>query len=614
VQHKRNAHRLSLKSKPIDDEEEEHETTDLNQSYQRVENPCSAFESSRPTSVGRIWTCTMFLQAASAGNLTAIRLCIASGIDVNIVADDRSSALHCAARAEQTAAVQYLLSTGADASAKNEKNLSPFHEAIRSKSLETVDAFCQSGAHLDSSTATINSLAQSESKEILLRCLTRLGESIPNDLMYDVLCIASRDGHPHIVKVLLSLFAEKTPDCAAWEIRSQRPNQSGTLEYTTANRYTPLHQAARKGHLKIVQLLLEHQTTINLKKKGETPLLLAARNGSLDVVMFMMKLPGIDIECLGQRGLSLLHFTAGHGWVDPSSLFLSHSGIYINARCDYAAQTPLHFAACSGRLQVVVLLLQQQNIDTRCQDHNNLTALQLAALHGHYLVAQVLLDHEEMPAVSNDTGIKTPARKLLAACEIMEKCLSHSDFLDINLRGKPWSRGTQGLLHSAVRKAECSVIQILLRHNDINVNLEAKGRTPLYLAAELGQTDAARLLLQHQDINVDCRSQIRYSHVTPLQVARRKGFSEIVELLLAKGAQADLNPDPPTVTGNVTVSDSTIHESHSEQLVEDELEVQSHLFLDEYMDDTFVDMGDVMETDEHTASWMDTGLQSNGEL
>jgi hypothetical protein len=272
VQHKRNAHGLSLKSKPIDDQEEEHETTDLNQSYQRAESLSSGFESSRPTSVGRIWTCTMFLQAASAGNLTAIRLCIASGIDVNIVADDRSSALHCAARAEQTAAVQYLLSTGADASAKNEKNLSPFHEAIRSKNLETVDAFCQSGTHLDNSTDTINSLAQSESNEILLRCLTYLGESIPCDFMYSVLCIASRDGYFHTVKALLSLFeyarqrfdtAENAPDYAAWEIHSQRPNQSGTLENKPVKHYTPLHQAARKGHLKIVQLLLEHQTDIN---------------------------------------------------------------------------------------------------------------------------------------------------------------------------------------------------------------------------------------------------------------------------------------------------------------------------------------------------------------
>jgi hypothetical protein len=45
------------------------------------------------------------------------------------------------------------------------------------------------------------------------------------------------------------------------------------------------------------------------------------------------------------------------------------------------------------------------------------------------------------------------------------------------------------------------------------------------------------------------------------------------------------------VIGNVTVSDSTIHKLHAEQLVEDKLEVQSHSFLDEFMDDPFGEHG-----------------------
>jgi ankyrin repeat protein len=277
VQHKRNAHGLSPKSKPSDDEKEAHSTTDLNESNQSPENPSLGSESSRLALVGQIWTCAMFLQAATADNLSALQTCIASGTDVNIVADDKSSALHCAARAGNPSAVQYLLSFGADTNAENEKGMSPFQEAIRSKNLETVDAFCQSGALLHGSPATVDSLAQSESKEILLRCLSHLGENIPHNTMYDILCIASRNGHVHTVKVLLSLFedsrkksdtAENTPDCAAWETRSKRPNESGALEIPTKHRYTPLHQAASKGHLKIVQLLLQHQTNINLRFKG----------------------------------------------------------------------------------------------------------------------------------------------------------------------------------------------------------------------------------------------------------------------------------------------------------------------------------------------------------
>jgi ankyrin repeat protein len=322
----------------------------------------------------------------------------------------------------------------------------------------------------------------------------------------------------------------------------------------------------------------------------------------------MMSLPGIDINCLGHGGMSLLHYTAGHGWVEISSLLLTHARININAKGIYSGRTPLHLAACSGRLEVVVLLLQQEKSDTRCQDVSKLTALQLAALHGHYHVARVLYDHEEMTAVSN-AALNTPEQRLDAPCEIMEKCLSHHDFFDINLHGKYHPSQTPGLLHSAVRKGECGIIQILLRYKDINVNLRSMNRTPLYLAAELGQTDAARLLLQHENIDINLRVWTGGGSSTPLQTARKKGSNEIVELLLAKGARDDENSVPLNILGNVTSSDSTIHEvSCNEKLAENDLEIQSHSFLDAYMDDISEDVEDEMETDDINASCMDTVL------
>jgi ankyrin repeat protein len=602
VQHKRIVHNWSPKSKPSDDKKEQR-NVDLAENDPSPETPSPKSEFSRLAPGGRIWTCEMFLQAATTGSLSALKTCIASGFDVNIVADDKSSALHCATRSGNTTAVRYLLSIGADTSAKNEKGISPFQEAIKSGNLETVNLFCQSGAHLDSSMATVSSLAQSECKEILLQCLVCLGESIPHNMMYDILCIASRDGHVHTVIALLSLFedsgrsldtARNAPERAAWEIRSKRPDESGALKDMSKARFTPIHEASRKGHLNIVQLLVEHQVDLNLRCKGETPLISAARRRALNVVTFMMSLPGIDIKCLGPVNVSLLHCAAEHGWVEIATSLLDHAGIDVNSRLGYVRRTPLHLAAISGRLEVVLLLLQQENTDTRCRDSSRLTALQLATLYGHYQVARVLLNHEETTAV-NDARISTLEQELVFPCEIMEKCLSHPDFLNINLRGNSWASRTPGLLHSAVRKRECGVIRILLRHKDIDVNLWDNSNTPLSLAAELGQTEAARLLLQHQNIYVNLEGGRGYTLLTPLQIARKKGASEIVELLLAKGARDDESSASLPAHNNATVSDSNIHESRVETLAENDLEVQSHPFLDEYMDDTFEDMEDEVE-------------------
>jgi ankyrin repeat protein len=602
VQHKRIAHKWSPKSKPSDDQKEQR-NVDLAENDPSPETPSPKSEFSRLAPIWRIWTCEMFLQAATTGSLSALKTCIASGFDVNIVADDKSSALHCATRAGHTKAVRYLLSIGADTSANNEKGILPFQEAIRSGNLDIVNLFCQSGAHLGSSMTTVSSLAQSECREVLLQCLIYLGEGIPHNMMYDILCIASRDGHVHTVIALLSLFedsgrsldtARNAPERAAWEILSKRPDESGALKDIGKARFTPLHEASRKGHLNIVQLLLEHQVDMNLRRKGETPLISAASGGALSVVMFMMNLPGIEIKCLGAADMSLLHYAAKHGWVEIATSLLDHAGIDVNSMTRYAKDTPLHLAAISGRLEVILLLLQQENTNTRCLDSLKLTALQLAALYGHYQAARVLLNHEETTAV-NDPTVPTPEQELVPPCEIMEKCLSHPDFLDINMGFNPWNSRNPRLLQSAVRKGECGVIRILLRHKDIDVNLRESSDTPLSLAAELGQTEAARLLLQHQNIDVNLRRDRRYTFLTPLQVARKKGSSEIVELLLAKGARDDESSASLPAHNNDTVSDSNIHESRVETLAENDLEVQSHSFLDEYGDDTFEDMEDEVE-------------------
>jgi ankyrin repeat protein len=53
---------------------------------------------------------------------------------------------------------------------------------------------------------------------------------------------------------------------------------------------TPLHLAAQNGHLDVVEFLVEQQAEVNAKETdGWTPLYLAAHNGHFDVVKFLVE-------------------------------------------------------------------------------------------------------------------------------------------------------------------------------------------------------------------------------------------------------------------------------------------------------------------------------------
>ena len=57
-----------------------------------------------------------------------------------------------------------------------------------------------------------------------------------------------------------------------------------------SNRETPLHLAARNGHLEIAQHLLEKGANIDMKDENfATPLLLAAKHNHHLVVEFLIK-------------------------------------------------------------------------------------------------------------------------------------------------------------------------------------------------------------------------------------------------------------------------------------------------------------------------------------
>jgi ankyrin repeat protein len=103
----------------------------------------------------------------------------------------------------------------------------------------------------------------------------------------------------------------------------------------------------------------------------------------------------------------------------------------------------------------------------------------------------------------------------------------------------------------AAEKGKLEVVELLARIQDVDINArDARGRTPLSLAAANGHEAVVKLLLALDDIDINFMDE---AGRTPLFRASEAGHDAVVKLLLAKGGVNGM----PTVTswGQGTLND-----------------------------------------------------------
>ena len=152
---------------------------------------------------------------------------------------------------------------------------------------------------------------------------------------------------------------------------------------------TALHEASRRNHLKVVQLLLRHGAIVNAPGTRErTPLLFASESGGLEVVRWLLE-HGADVDAKGKTLETSLRLAIRRGHFEIVRTLLKHNAD-TSAR-DLGNSTPLHEASCK-RVDMVQLLLNH-GADPTARDSRKETPLHKASSSGRLDIARLLLKH-----------------------------------------------------------------------------------------------------------------------------------------------------------------------------------------------------------------------------
>ena len=195
--------------------------------------------------------------------------------------------------------------------------------------------------------------------------------------------------------------------------------------------------------------------------------------------------------------------------------------------------TALHLAAYFGLRQLVADTLEEApNVDA--QDSLGNTAMMYAAVEGHHMVVAQLLEAGASVNIKGHNGSNVLHRAARQGrADVVEILLRH-DEIDVNV-GDPSQRSHNALMLAAIY-GNAKVVKLLLGREDLRPNRRVD-KTALMFAAMEDQFEIVKLLLRDPRISINDRDNFG---ATALMLAACYGCESIVEALLDAGADAEI--------------------------------------------------------------------------
>uniref|UniRef100_A0A6Q2YJB6 Ion transport domain-containing protein n=1 Tax=Esox lucius TaxID=8010 RepID=A0A6Q2YJB6_ESOLU len=437
--------------------------------------------------------------AAGAGNSPVIRFIHSStdGDELNVYDEEGHVPLHWAVERNQAESCRLLLELGTDPNVLNKALMSPLHLAVSHRHNHLVELLL---SHYKTDSNLKGDLGNTP---IMLACSINNTDALSTLLNHGArLCIQNKLGH----------FA--------------------------------IHTAAFAGAKKAMDVILKAgeemghsiEEHINfLDKSSSSPLHLAVRGGNMDVIKFCVD-KGAKIDQQQVDRSTALHFACTQGATEAVKLMLStYSRVdsIINLP-DGACQTPLHRSTIFDHTELAEYLIGK-GADIDYIDRKGLSPLLLATNCGAWRTVSLLLSKGANMNIKDKSG-----RNFLHMTILQPKGLRNlpEDVLQLSsvkqLLSSEDSEGCTPLHYACRLGIHESVRNILGLHVSLEVKAKDK-KSGLHFAAQYGRINTCKRLLENiTDSRLVNEGDER--GLTPLHLASGGGHTQVVEMLLRKGA------------------------------------------------------------------------------
>jgi len=269
----------------------------------------------------------------------------------------------------------------------------------------------------------------------------------------------------------------------------------------------PLHRAVGLGRTReVASLLADRSIDVNEHASRErTPLYLACFFRHLQILRRLLEDPRVDVNRGKAGDFSPLCLAACLGYLEEARCLLLHPRIAVN-RTNKFGQTPFFVACQEGKGELVRLLAEDVRVDVNRPAEEKETPFFIACEQGNLEVVKLLASDPRVQVNQPAAGGNTP---FYAAC-------------------------ISGHLQVVKFLASEPRVDLYKPNEDHN--------TPFYAACATGEAVVVRFLLADPRLE---RNEIDADDAkSPIHIPVRKGFLDVVELLLSSSNPPNIHQAP----------------------------------------------------------------------